>query len=713
LELPAEGLAWENVAFRSDNRQVAFTHGDPTVSLYDLPTGKLVRRLKVTPDGAHCLSYHPHLPRLVAACGKEVVIWDVEKGQRLQQLTHPAAVSVVAWHPRGHRLAVGCANGEIHLWDAEKGQKVTPPWRSPPARDATNVRLAFNHAGDRVVSNNWDAVFRLWDAATGKLLLSKPGEGTLCFASDDQSFGLNRVGDNFRVLRLAGGQELRSLHYPTPQGPQRFRGFSLHPNGRLLAATTQRGLVFFDLLHGEEVGFVGGNFSWWPHFDKTGALWTAGSAGLVRWPVQTPAGSPSHLRIGPPEWVASVLQDGYWGFSVSDDGRVAAVPRFNSGALVVHRGPPRRNVRLGPQFDTRNATVSPDGHWVVSRTHWIEGSTTRYKVWEASTGKLVANLPLGEVSEVQGFSPDSRWLYVSGKADRRLEVASLRARGVQPPVAGDEKSAPRWQEGWRSEHTRLGGVFSPNNCLIAYGTDDGSIRLATPDSDEEIARFSSPEVGRISPHGFSPDGRFLLTQGQETGALHVFDLWRIRRQLAELGLDWDLPRYPPAEAEKTSPALAPLLQVEVTDGLKELAQKRKAAQERNLEAWHLLTGAPEKRDPARALKLSEQAVRDAPDEPVYLNTLGVALYRNGKYKQALATLEKSLAAGRGESDAFDLFFLAMCHAKLGDAAKAKECFDRAVAWQSRQKNLEQRDVAELQAFRTEAEQALRDSRGKP
>lgn len=61
-----------------------------------------------------------------------------------------------------------------------------------------------------------------------------------------------------------------------------------------------------------------------------------------------------------------------------------------------------------------------------------------------------------------------------------------------------------------------------------------------------------------------------------------------------------------------------------------------------------------------------------PGNARFLNTLGVVQYPNGQYREAVATLAMSLATGRGESDGFDLFLLAMCHARLGSLAVTED-----------------------------------------
>jgi Tfp pilus assembly protein PilF len=133
----------------------------------------------------------------------------------------------------------------------------------------------------------------------------------------------------------------------------------------------------------------------------------------------------------------------------------------------------------------------------------------------------------------------------------------------------------------------------------------------------------------------------------------------------------------------------------------------KCAVAHNNLAWLLSTGPKEQRDPAEALLLARKAVELEPGRNDSLNTLGVALYSVGQFAEAIPVLEQSLRDGKGQSDAFDLFFLAMCHHRQGDAAKAKDCLERGKRWFEKRKGKLRADwVVDLTAFQAESESVL-------
>jgi tetratricopeptide (TPR) repeat protein len=119
-------------------------------------------------------------------------------------------------------------------------------------------------------------------------------------------------------------------------------------------------------------------------------------------------------------------------------------------------------------------------------------------------------------------------------------------------------------------------------------------------------------------------------------------------------------------------------------------------------AWWLATCPVARlRDPARAVELANKATKFAPTDGLYWNTLGVAHYRAGNWKDAVAALEQSMKLRQG-GDCSDWFILAMAHARLGDKEKGRALFDRAARWLDRN----QPGNEELGRFRREAEEVL-------
>jgi tetratricopeptide (TPR) repeat protein len=142
---------------------------------------------------------------------------------------------------------------------------------------------------------------------------------------------------------------------------------------------------------------------------------------------------------------------------------------------------------------------------------------------------------------------------------------------------------------------------------------------------------------------------------------------------------------------------------------KALELKPKDASLLNQVAWHFATSAVANlRDLAGAVQLAEKAAALNPQSGAIRNTLGVARYRAGDFKQAVADLERSTQIGKGGTSA-DFFFLAMAHWQLGDKDQARKWYDRGIEWMD--KNSPQNE--ELRRFRAEAEELLKIPNPKP
>src|SRR5207244_500060 len=79
------------------------------------------------------------------------------------------------------------------------------------------------------------------------------------------------------------------------------------------------------------------------------------------------------------------------------------------------------------------------------------------------------------------------------------------------------------------------------------------------------------------------------------------------------------------------------------------------------------------------LREAEARVREAPTVDRWERQYGTLLYRVGRFGGAVRHLERAAQLDKDGGTAWDWLFLAMAHQRLGHAADARRCYDRARA----------------------------------
>src|SRR5262249_38124235 len=88
---------------------------------------------------------------------------------------------------------------------------------------------------------------------------------------------------------------------------------------------------------------------------------------------------------------------------------------------------------------------------------------------------------------------------------------------------------------------------------------------------------------------------------------------------------------------------------------------------------------PHIRDPGWPVARARKAVEWGPKNEFVWNTLGVAQYRAGDWKAAIATLDKSMALGWPKVT-YNSLILALAHWRLGDKAQLRRWYHLADQW---------------------------------
>jgi serine/threonine protein kinase/WD40 repeat protein/Tfp pilus assembly protein PilF len=647
------------------------------------------------------IALHPTEP-LLAVCSYfslVVQVRDVRTGKVVASLPQSTRVSTVAWHPDGRTLAVGYAEShQIRLYDRTTWQA----YRTLETEQAVSW-IDFDHAGDRLAITGWVGFLELFDVGTGqKLMGTPPILAARRFSRDGRRLAGGVQDGKLGIWQVGDGREYRTLIRKALPEKDEYRSVAVSLDGRLLAAGMTDGFGLWDLGSGSELAFIpGGDRNNFVLFEPSGALLTLSAAGLARWPVAKELNAAGEWSIGPPEPLP--LPPGH-DLGQSRDGRVIVTcdravssQQPYAGGWILHADRPDQPIPLDAGADIAWITVSPDGRWVVTVT--LSPQVT--KIWDARDGRLVKQLA-DWGSGSPRFSPDGRWL-ATGLDGGRLFAVETGEPG--PRVGG-------------------AGVFAPDSKLMAVAIATGVIRLVDPATGRELATLEDPNLDCTYLPVFTPDGTRLISYSNgKVKGIHVWDLRLLRRHLAEMGLDWDAPPYPPADPG--SKAARPL-RVQLLRGdpaTLTLSREQKACQAiascrravgtspdsadgcNNL-AWAYLTAPEALRDVKAALPLAEKAVRLAPGNAGYRNTLGVACYRAGRYREAVEALRPNLENQEDGSLACDLYFLAMSHHRLGETARARDCYTWAVRWTRAHPTPAAAALDELNRFQVEAAELL-------
>jgi WD40 repeat protein len=763
-----------NVCYSPDGRQVASASTDGTVRVWDATAGRETYTLKGHTDAVWCVCYSPDGQRLVSG-GKDrtVKVWDAATGRATLSLQgHGLEVWNVCFSPDGRRLASSSGDmdtpsrpGEVKLWDLATGRPthslqghtggVTSIAFSPDSRRLASASLGdpegsgrpgevkvwdaasgqetvvfkrhikwvwavcFSQDGRQLASASNDGTIKIWDAVTGQEVLTLKGHTSgvtcLCFSPDGRRLASASKDRSVKVWAIDAG--------PEPFGLPGQTAFAVRvcpsPDGRRLALAGRSPLVtLWDALSGQRIlclkGHTGGVFD--VCFSPDGRRLASASADrtVKIWDATT--GTNAVTLRGHTTGVRCV--------SFSPDGWLVASAGEDSTIKVWDASTGREILTLkGHAGGITCLAFSPDGARLASSS-----ADKTVKTWDLGTGRELRTF-LGHAAMVTCvcFSPDGTRLVSAsgGEPDNPSQPGEIRIWDV---TNGKETLALK-----RHADVVTTVCFSPDGKRLASGSADPQ----TPDKPGEVKVWDAVT------------GHELLTL-----KVHTVGVWCVRfssdgQRLISASGDPVNPSRPGEvkiwEANSPSPALLRkreavrlveslfgqhvrkpnvLAQLQGDRKLDEPLRQEALAlaacyvydpEQLNVSSWAVVhrPGAAASAY-SRALLQAEEACRQDPGNGDYLNTLGVAQFRAGRYQEAVDTLTRSdrLNAARvGNSIPGDLAFLAMAHHRLGHKEQAQTALDHLRATMKKPYWAQE---AEAQAFLRETEAFLADAaRGSP
>jgi tetratricopeptide (TPR) repeat protein len=383
----------------------------------------------------------------------------------------------------------------------------------------------------------------------------------------------------------------------------------------------------------------------------------------------------------------------------------------------------------------RSVAFSPDGQTIVTAVFNVLEASLRQEAhaWDAATGQPIGP-PMLHYSRTMmsariRFSPDGRYLLMSDIHTARLWDAPAPLPGDPPRLAAwveaatglelDDRDSIHLLDGdaWRDRRRRLerlGGPPpdpAPRRDPILYGaqpTARGDALAARGLWDQAEAAYAEAAQARPLNAAFLASSvwgsltRLHLSRGHPERAVSALGA-AVSRWPDSLGLRGWQCRALLAAGDRIGweQAIASLL---------DRSQGLTAPDDRHTVAWLCSLGPYAVADRELPIRLAEAALRDATEayKPYYLNTLGIALYRAGRFDEAIRRMEEAIRAqGGGEGSPFDWPLLAMAHHRLGHRDLARRWLERLADYRPSEGASKSANELDLGLLRNEAEALIR------
>ena len=447
----------KELTFAADGLKLATSSLDRTAIVWSATDGSklmtlshqgAVPSLAFAPDGANLVT---------GSSDHNAVIWDLATGAQRRRLEgHTAGITRVRYSPDGLYIATTSEDATTWLWDAATG-RVAARWRG----DEERVNDAdFDGAGKRLITGGEDGRAIVWNVAPQEHIVWLRGHTDAIldarFSSDGGQIATASADGTARVWNAATGNEVLAIHAPggglsnSVFGPsaQRLATFGADgavrlwdlPSGRaslvIAASTPGQDAVIEWSGTSLVLASVDGWLRCWD--TNTGALrfeTRAHGGALVYSATFDPSGT-SIVTTGDDNATRVWTLDGKLLHTYAEPDHAISASYDATGTRVLS-AVSRERAKIWRASDGTNE-VELVGHvgrivdatWSKDSGMAITASTDdTARIWDASTGAMLATLARSQAVIVARFSPDGRRVVTVGDGD----IASVQELPLVPP----------------------------------------------------------------------------------------------------------------------------------------------------------------------------------------------------------------------------------------------------------------------------------------